>query len=75
MADEASSVFEEQARAQLTDQLTTDFADDCEPDQIIEAIERAWRAFDQAPVRDFVPLFAARIAREELRRLIAERQE
>lgn len=74
MAGEASSVFEKQARAQLTDQLTSAFADDCQPDQVVEVIDRAWQAFDQAPVRDFVPLLAARMARDELRRLAAEQQ-
>ncbi|MDP4511484.1 three-helix bundle dimerization domain-containing protein [Nonomuraea turcica] len=53
----------------LTDQLTSAFADDCKPEQITEAIDRAWKMFEKAPVRDFVPLLAARIAREELRRL------
>ncbi|TMR94918.1 three-helix bundle dimerization domain-containing protein [Nonomuraea basaltis] len=71
MAVEASGVFEEQARAQLTDQLTSAFADDCKPEQVIEAIDRAWKMFEKAPVRDFVPLLAARIVREELRGLIA----
>ncbi|MGI5287719.1 three-helix bundle dimerization domain-containing protein [Nonomuraea polychroma] len=74
MAVEAAGVFEEQARAQLTDQLTSAFADGCKPNQVIEAIDRAWQAFDKAPVRDFVPLLAARVARDELRQLIAERQ-
>ncbi|MFI9846768.1 three-helix bundle dimerization domain-containing protein [Nonomuraea sp. NPDC051941] len=72
MAAETPGVFEQQARAQLTDQLTSAFADDCKPEQVIEAIDRAWKAFEKAPVRDFVPLLAARIAREDLRRLIAD---
>ncbi|TMR93060.1 three-helix bundle dimerization domain-containing protein [Nonomuraea basaltis] len=72
MTVETPGVFEEQARAQLTDQLTSTFADDCRPERVIEAIDRAWKRFDQAPVRDFVPLLAARMAREELRRLIAD---
>ncbi|MGI5286518.1 three-helix bundle dimerization domain-containing protein [Nonomuraea polychroma] len=71
MAVEASSVFEEQARAQLADQLISAFADDCKPEQVIEVIDRAWKRFEKAPVRDFVPLLAARIAQEELRRRIA----
>ncbi|MGP3965727.1 three-helix bundle dimerization domain-containing protein [Nonomuraea sp. 3N208] len=74
MTDEKSRVFEEQARVQITDQLTNAFADDCKPEQINEAIDRAWQRFDRAPVRDFVPLLAARIAREELHRLSAEQQ-
>ncbi|RVX41340.1 hypothetical protein EDD27_3855 [Nonomuraea polychroma] len=74
MADQAWRVFEEQARAQITDQLTNAFADDCKPEQVIEVIDRAWQQFDRAPIRDFVPLFAARIAREELRRLSAAQQ-
>ncbi|MEV0623509.1 hypothetical protein AB0I81_60050 [Nonomuraea sp. NPDC050404] len=72
MADETSEVFEEQARSQLKDELTGAFADRCTPEQVLAAIDRAWHRFDHVPVRDFVPLLAAKVAREELHRLIAE---
>lgn len=64
-----SSVYEEQARTQLGEQLTAAFAGDCTEEQISDAIDRAWHRFDQAPIRDFVPLLAGKIARAELRRV------
>ncbi|SEH02130.1 hypothetical protein SAMN05444920_12465 [Nonomuraea solani] len=71
MAGEASEVFEKQARAQIRAELTSAYGADCTPEQVLEAIDRAWSRFDQVPVREFVPLLAARFAREELRRLMA----
>jgi hypothetical protein len=51
----------------LRDQLETEYADVASPDTIDRIAKRALEEFDDARIREFVPVFAWRRARELLR--------
>ena len=59
-------VREQQAKRDLMDRLAATFRGIHSDDEITGAIDAGYRRFEQSPIRDFVPIFVERIARERL---------
>jgi hypothetical protein len=51
----------------LREQLTSEYADVVPPDRIEQVARHALEEFESANIRDFVPVFAWRRARQHLR--------
>ncbi|MFJ4790764.1 three-helix bundle dimerization domain-containing protein [Streptomyces sp. NPDC088794] len=58
---------EDVAIRHLTDHLKTSFGDSRAPDEIESAVATAYAAFDDLPIRTYVPVLVERQARRILR--------
>ncbi len=61
------AAHEQRDIAEVARRLATRFPD-APPDTVRAAVEQAHRRFDGAPIRDFVPVFVERSARDALAR-------
>ncbi|MBO2447071.1 hypothetical protein J4573_08215 [Actinomadura barringtoniae] len=61
-----TAVREQQAKRDLTDRLVATFREMRSNDEITGAIDAGYRRFERSPIRDFVPIFVERMARERL---------
>lgn len=61
------AAHEQRDIAEVARRLATRFPD-APPDRVRAAVEQAHRRFDGAPIRDFVPVFVERSARDTLAR-------
>lgn len=61
-----SATREQHALQEVIDRLRKSFADSYSDDQVIDAVTAARHRFDDKPIRDFVPIFVERMARERL---------
>jgi hypothetical protein len=59
-------VKEREAIRRVTDNLASEYAGDHPPDEIEQVVDDRRQHYQDAPVRDFVPIFVEREARERL---------
>ena len=57
---------EQQAMDAVTERLVNAFADTLPDDEITRTVGATYGRFDRSPIRDFVPIFVERYARQEL---------